>query len=409
MNNKYETIKNKLSKVNLGSISQKGKSILKKKNLNVKSRFSVESKSPTMIYNSLVNKGDYTENTFFKIGVQNEIFRIRQEMREDIKSAGHRIPEIKNNLLTKWVRAINILKKTDIKNYLEAYRILGELFIEFGEYEHAKKILLFLKIICFNLDLPYELSRVYESLGSCYKFLNNYKKAIVFYKKQLICSWVLKDFMTELRCYDNIGIQYFYLNNRSKAKYYHNRMILGKIEQKTQLKQKVIINAEQKNYRLYYKENKQLRSDFDLLDTKHYKDKIFEILSWFDVEKIYPSFEDLDTVKMSEKLNDSTTSSCDLTFLILNDDYDEELESTVTLSKSNKFKKKYEYYNTKENEEEIEYPNISHLSYRRKEYNLERFEKIFERFDNSMDPSRQHKKDKTIKLIKSINKSYIIN
>lgn len=59
--------------------------------------------------------------------------------------------------------------------------------------------------------------------------------------------------------------------------------------------------------------------------------------------------------------------------------------------------------------DEENYPSLSHLSHRRKEYNLERFEKILERFDNHMDYSKQYKFEKQKKLLKVINKGYIID
>ena len=66
----------------------------------------------------------------------------------------------------------------------------------------------------------------YEALGNTFKFLYQYQKAIVCYKKQIEIAWLLGNKNSELRAYDNIGIQYFYLQNREKAKYYHERQNL---------------------------------------------------------------------------------------------------------------------------------------------------------------------------------------
>lgn len=52
-------------------------------------------------------------------------------------------------------------------------------------------------------------------------------------------------------------------------------------------------------------------------------------------------------------------------------------------------------------------PLLSHFSHKRKEFNIDRFERIFEKFDLEMDPFKTHKRDKYKKMCKFINKSYI--
>lgn len=54
-------------------------------------------------------------------------------------------------------------------------------------------------------------------------------------------------------------------------------------------------------------------------------------------------------------------------------------------------------------------PMLSHFSHKRKEYNVDRFEKIFDKFDLEMDPFKEHKFDKYRKMCKYINKSYVGN
>lgn len=277
---------------------------------------------------SLINteNGRGSEILSQKVELLFNVMQIRHKIKDDLKSAGTKIPEIKNSILSKWMKVINMLARSDIKLFLESFRILGELYIEFGDYEHAKRILHFLKYICFNLEFPYELSRTYESLATCYKYLSNFKKAITLYKKQIEMSWVLKDYITELRSYDNIGIQYFYLNNKSKARYFHNRMINGKIEKHTsQLRTRFIKEMEEKNERMFYKEDKTLKTDDEDYDNDLLLKKLYDVLLWFDVDKSSKTIEDLDVVKMSDKLNDSSCSATDLTFLVLNDDYDDKL------------------------------------------------------------------------------------
>jgi len=403
---KQETKQNAVSPLDIDKLSIQGKGILKKSinYSNIKSRYSLNLGKPI--------KSDpmkiFTESQLIKSTIINNILSIRQEIREEIKSAGHRIPEIKNSLLTKWIKVINRLSKYNIKLFIESYRVLGELFIEFGEYEHSKKILLFLKNLCINIELPYELNRIYETLGYCYKFLNNYKKSILCYKKQLQISWILKDRISELRAYDNIGIQYFYLNNKSKAKYYHQRYVNGKVEQNTQLKQKFVSNIDPAYFKLFYKEENVIKQESDYIDNQAMINKLFEILSWYDIDKVSQSVDDLDTVKVSDKLNDSNISETDMTFLIINEENENDDKDSKPCNKHLAFKLKYEYFFNINNDKEDEYPSINHLSIRRKEYNLERFEKIFERFDNLIDPARLHKKEKNEKLLKAINKGYIV-
>lgn len=386
--------KKNLNKINYNQLSYQGKNLL---NLNTKKNIL-----------STVNSNQKSEYT-------SQILLIRQQIKEEIKGAGHKIPEIKTQIINKWITVINILSKKEIRLFLEAYRVLGELFIEFVEYEHAKKVLLFLRLICINLEFPYELSRTYESLGSCYKYLNNYKKSIVCYKKQVEIAWMLNDYVTELRCYDNIGLQYYYLNNKYKAKYYHFRYINGKIEMNTPVRQKTVDRLKHKNIKLFINNNSQIKAENEVVDNNLYKKRLFEVLTWFDIEKIASSIEEIDSVKVSEKLNDSNISDCENSFLILNDDVESDQRSMMNSIgkkrnslKLSKLKQKTFNDNDNENEKEKDdLPNLSHLSNRRKEYSIERFDKIFEVFDMMTDPLKYNRYIKNERMIKSINRSYI--
>ena len=49
---------------------------------------------------------------------------------------------------------------------------------------------------------------------------------------------------------------------------------------------------------------------------------------------------------------------------------------------------------------------LSHFCHRRKELNIDKFEKIFEKFDIEIDPQKEHKKISLKKVTKNINKGY---
>ena len=108
--------------------------------------------------------------------------------------------------------------------------------MEFDDYENARTLFCFYKIVSFRLELFEEAMYAYESLGNVYKFLYQYNKAILCYKKLIELAWILGNREFELRAYDHIGLQYFYLCNKQKAKYYHDRFIYGLYEKDTKVK-----------------------------------------------------------------------------------------------------------------------------------------------------------------------------
>lgn len=52
------------------------------------------------------------------------------------------------------------------------------------------------------------------------------------------------------------------------------------------------------------------------------------------------------------------------------------------------------------------FPMLSHISYKRKFYSIDRFEKIFEDFDMNLDKYKVHKHMKSQIMLMNINKIY---
>ena len=133
------------------------------------------------------------------------IDELRKEIKEDyIRSSQRR------NVISKWREVIQILQTLDIRLLLVALKVLGDIYMEFDDYESARILFGFYKIVSFRLELFEETMYAYESLGNVYKFLFQYNKAILCYKKLIELAWILGNKEFELRAYDNIGIQYFY-------------------------------------------------------------------------------------------------------------------------------------------------------------------------------------------------------
>ena len=60
-------------------------------------------------------------------------------------------------------------------------------------------------------------------LGNCSKTVENYKWAIIFYRKALQYSWLFNNYEKEVMIYDQMGIIYFLDGQVKKASYYHTR------------------------------------------------------------------------------------------------------------------------------------------------------------------------------------------
>lgn len=191
----------------------------------------------------------------------NEISNYRDRVKDDyLKTTTKNLKVLRNSILHKWSKVVNILLSVDIKLSLQCLKILGDLYLEFDDYETAKNIFFYLKFLSQNLELLDEFMLSYEALGTSYKFLYQYHKAIKCYKKQIEVAWALNNKPNELRGYDNIGIQYFYLANRDKAKYYHDRMLAGKSEKNgnktSDLLDSVVKRFKDKNFNAFYGDDK---------------------------------------------------------------------------------------------------------------------------------------------------------
>lgn len=194
-----------------------------------------------------------------------EVETIRKKLKENyIKYTpnGAKKKFIVPYIIEKWQVAIKMLFFIDVRIFLTALKILGDIHLEFDDHEKAKNYFFYYKFLAFNLELLDEMGNSYEAIGNSYKFLNQYEKSIKCYKKQIELAWVLNDKESELRAYDNIGIQYFYLGNRDKAKYYHERMISGKVEKpKSEMKEKVLKKFEDKNFQIFFNKDVSIRSN----------------------------------------------------------------------------------------------------------------------------------------------------
>lgn len=343
----------KSSIINFSSLSETGKKIAKLSSLNKANTSSPNNKLKQFrdrinAKNSKLNKSDsISQNSYFlnketkafsenKVNkyasIISKILDLRVAMKQDyskITLKKMKINDIKMMIISKWSQVIHLLIELDVRKSIDALRLLGEIYVEFDDYEHAKRVLLFVKYLCWNLELPFELCNSYESLGTCYKLMNEYKKAILYFKKQIEVAWMVGDYISELRAYDNIGLQYFYLSNKLKARYFHNRMLKGDIERNTLLKEKVKRKLEDKNEKIYYTEERKMKTEDMIIDNDKLKQKLQEVLTWFDTDKTTKSIQEIDLPKTCDKLNDSTESLSDITFLILNDNNENDEYSTA--------------------------------------------------------------------------------
>jgi tetratricopeptide (TPR) repeat protein len=160
--------------------------------------------------------------------------------------------EGKRDIINQWKKVLDLSLNLDPTLFINSLKCLGDIYLEFDNYESAKHFYYNYKFFSFYMELLDDLIIAYESLGNVYKFLFQYHKAIKCYKKQIEIAWVINNKNAELRGYDNIGIQYFYLGNKEKAKYYHERMIYGRIEsQHSDMKELVLRNYRNKNFYLF--------------------------------------------------------------------------------------------------------------------------------------------------------------
>ena len=376
---KSKKFDNNLSGTNDSKI--KNSSLESSKKNTIKYPANTLNKNPTIIKESMATNAAPNQTAAFRRKTD-RIDELRKEIKEDyIRSSQRR------NVISKWREVIQILQTLDIKLLLIAIKVLGDIYMEFDDYENARTLFSFYKIVSFRLELFEETMYAYESLGNVYKFLYQYNKAILCYKKLIELAWILGNKEFELRAYDNIGIQYFYLCNKPKAKYYHDRFIYGLYEKDTKIKEAVIENFKNKHYNLFDDDKQLIIRNYT---NEELRESIIRFIMLYENNKKF-DFDTYDILKNQETWKNSFISDVDMTFQITTTKY---LEHDY-LNNENEMKKKlyYEKYKKKkgelssinkvdkENLGQIDNLILSHLSTKRKDYSSERFEFIFKRFD----------------------------
>ena len=72
---------------------------------------------------------------------------------------------------SKMERCNSITSTNRYKILLVGIKVLGDIYVEFDDYETAKNLFSFSKIMSFRLELLEETMYSYEALGNVYKFL----------------------------------------------------------------------------------------------------------------------------------------------------------------------------------------------------------------------------------------------
>jgi tetratricopeptide (TPR) repeat protein len=317
-----------------------------------------------------------------------DIRRLRKEIKEDfIRNATRR------NVIPKWKEVIQNIQPIDIRLLLVAIKALGDMYVGFDDYETARNLYSFYKIVSFRLELLEETLYAYESLGTVYKFLYQYNKAIKCYKKMIEMSWILNNRSAELRGYDHIGIQYFYLGNKDKAKYYHERFLYGIYEKDSKVKEAVVEKFKNKHYQFF-------NDDKIFVKPNPSNDELIEQfkrhIMLYENTKMEIDLENYDLLKNQDMMKNSFISDVDMTFQVIHEKYLDENFLEENNSKQQQGKaygsKKTMFKNSgKSSTKKIGEKNslmqvdnliLSHLSTKLRDFNNERFEKIFQRFDS---------------------------
>ena len=371
--NKNKNISNNISGTNDSKL--KNSSLESSKKTTMKYPSNVMNKNTNTIKESINNVQLNQLSPAFRKKTD-RIDELRKEIKEDyIRSSQRR------NVISKWREVIQILQTLDIKLLLIAIKVLGDIYMEFDDYENARTLFCFYKIVSFRLELFEETMYAYESLGNVYKFLYQYNKAILCYKKLIELAWILGNKEFELRAYDHIGIQYFYLCNKQKAKYYHDRFIYGLYEKDTKVKEAVLDNFKNKHYNLFDDDKQLIVRNYT---NEELKDSLIRHIMLYDNNKKF-DFDTYDILKNQETWKNSFISEVDMTFQIINTKYLENDYLNTDNEKKKLKKKKRDFSNInkidKENLGQIDNLILSHLSTKRKDYSSERFEYIFKRFD----------------------------
>lgn len=272
---------------------------------------SMNSKESNTQLNQLNSVNVINQETRNKI--LDDIIRIRKLMREDYKKISSKgASTYKASIALKWREIINLIMQIDSRYALYCLKLLGDIYIEFDDYERAKQCYSFYKFLALNLELLEELMIAFECLGMVSKFLYKHNKAITYYKKQIEVSWLLNDKNSELRAYDNIGIQYFYLGNKLRAKYYHLRFICGRYEKETEMMKKIKKNFKEKNFNFFENESYKNKN----IEGEVFRIKLKDLLNMFDNNREV-SLEEIDLGKIPDSVNNSNISKSDITFNII--------------------------------------------------------------------------------------------
>lgn len=267
------------------------------------------------------SKTDVKKNLFQNINIRDpniisileDVIKIRKLMRDDYKKVSNKAAsKYKEIISLKWREIISLIIQVDVRFAINCIKILGDIYMEFDDYEKAKNCYNFFKFIALNLELLEELMIAYECLGNVYKFMYKHEKSIIFFKKEIEAAWILNNKVFELRAYDNIGIQYFYLGNKMRAKYYHLRFICGRTEKEGEIMKKCKKEFTEKNFNFF--EGDKYKNK--VISNSYLKIKLKELLNMFDGNKDL-ILEEIDMGKIPESINNSNVSRSNVTFNII--------------------------------------------------------------------------------------------
>ena len=194
MNTKTRKKEKTTRKENNSSVSGMSDSKIKNtsKESSKKNNIKFQSQNPNPMMGKLsINPKDLNQSSNIQISaaLKRKIERI-DELRKEIKEDYIRSSQ-RRNVISKWREVIQILQSLDIRLLLVALKVLGDIYMEFDDYESARILFGFYKIVSFRLELFEETMYAYESLGNVYKFLFQYNKAILCYKKLIELAWIL--------------------------------------------------------------------------------------------------------------------------------------------------------------------------------------------------------------------------
>jgi len=147
------------------------------------------------------------------------------------------------------------IDKNDFKMAALIYQLLGEVF--YLNFDYLQSIFYYTQayLIYDTFCMYNEQNKLCELIGRCYIKIENYEKALIVYKNQLIIGWRSRNIEIELKAYDNIGMSYYYLNKLDEAQFYHNRIWEGVVESNKSPWILIAQNSRDLRIRLYKKLN----------------------------------------------------------------------------------------------------------------------------------------------------------